>query len=134
MGQVAGDVTDESTLSDIQNMVAFYSDCFAYGSDYQLEQDGDYQKLTMTLDSEYVEAVAAAYLAAIGAELDMDEASEIASDGTISFWYDLSGMLVMQLYQGTSTMTYTGAELTISVTDNGAVLAVNDGVTVNAGA
>ena len=125
---------DESTLSDIQNMVAFYSDCFAYGSDYQLEQDGDYQKLTMTLDSEYVEAVTAAYLAAIGAEIDMDEASEIASEGTISFWYDLSGMLVMQLYQGTSTMTYTGAELTVSVTDNSAVLAVNDGVTVNAGA
>ena len=125
---------DESTLIDIQNTVAFYSDCFAFGSDYQLEQDGDYQKLTMTLDSEYVEAVAAAYLAAIGAEIDMDEASEITSEGTISFWYDLSGMLVMQLYQGTSTMTYTGAELTISVTDNGAVLAVNDGVTVNAGA
>jgi hypothetical protein len=125
---------DTSTMTDIQNTVAFYSDCFAYGSDYQLEQDGDYQKLTMTLDSEYVEAVAAAYLDALDAELDMDEASEIVSEGTISFWYDLSGMLVMQLYQGTSTMTYTGAELTISVTDNGAVLAVNDGVTVNAGA
>ena len=88
----------------------------------------------MTLDSEYVEAVAAAYLDAVGAEIDMDEATEIASDGTISFWYDLSGMLVMQLYQGTCKMTYTGAELTVSVTDNGAVLAVNDGVTVNAGA
>lgn len=125
---------DASFLTDVQNVIAYYSDCFAYGSDYQLEQDGDYQKLTMTLDSEYVEAVAAAYLEAIGAEIDMDEASEIASDGTISFWYDLSGMLVMQLYQGTSTMRFTGAELSVSVTDNGAVLAVNDGVTVNAGA
>ena len=125
---------DASFLTDVQNVIAYYSDCFAYGSDYQLEQDGDYQKLTMTLDSEYVEAVAAAYLDAVGAEIDMDEASEIASDGTISFWYDLSGMLVMQLYQGTCKMTYTGAELTVSVTDHGAVLAVNDGVTVNAGA
>lgn len=125
---------DASFLTDVQNVIAYYSDCFAYGSDYQLEQDGDYQKLTMTLDSEYVEAVAAAYLDAVGAEIDMDEATEIASDGTISFWYDLSGMLVMQLYQGTCKMTYTGAELTVSVTDNGAVLAVNDGVTVNAGA
>ncbi len=125
---------DESFLSDVQNVIAYYSDCFAYGSDYQLEQDGDYQKLTMTLDSEYVEAVAAAYLDAVGAEIDLDEASEIASDGTISFWFDLSGMLVMQQYQGTCKMTYTGAELTVTVADNGAVMAVNDGVTVNAGA
>ena len=125
---------DASTMSDIQNNIAFYSGCFAYGSDYKLEQDGDYQKLTMTLDSEYVEMIAAAYLDGIGADFDMNEASEITSNGTISFWYDLNGMLVMQLYQSSSTMSFTGAELTVSITDNGAVMAVNDGVTVNAGA
>lgn len=48
---------DATMLSDLQTVIAYYSDCFSYGSDYQLEQDGSFQKLTMTLDSEYVEAV-----------------------------------------------------------------------------
>lgn len=125
---------DDSILADEQGVIAYYSDCFAYGSDYQMETDGNYQKLTMTLDSVYVEAVNAGYLGIIAEDVNMDEASEVASEGTISFWFDLSGMLVMQQYQGTCVMSFTGAELTLTVVDSGAVLAINDGVTVNAGA
>ncbi len=125
---------DASMLSDVQNIIASYADSFTYGSDYQLEQDGDYQKLTMTLDSEYVEAVVSTYLSALETDIDFDEASEITSEGTISFWFDLSGMLVMQQLDSSCTLSYTGAEFTITVSDTGAVLAVNDGVTVGAGA
>ena len=124
---------DSSILSDEQSVIAYYSDCFSYGSDYQLETDGNYQKLTMTLDSEYVEAVNAGYLGIIDESVNMDEASEVTSEGTISFWFDLNGMLVMQQYQGTCVMTFTGAELTVTVVDSGVVLAVNDGVTIDAG-
>ena len=125
---------DASMLSDVQNVIVSYADSFTYGSDYQLEQDGEYQKLTMTLDSEYVEFVVSTYLSALETDIDFDEASEIASEGTVSFWFDLNGMLVMQQFDGSCTLSYTGAEFTITVSDTGAVLAVNDGVTVNAGA
>ena len=43
-------------------------------------------------------------------------------------------MLVMQQLDSSCTLSYTGAEFTITVSDTGAVLAVNDGVTVGAGA
>lgn len=125
---------DATMLSDLQTVIASYADSFAYGSDYQLEQDGDYQKLTMTLDSEYVEYLVSAYLSALETDISFDEASNIASNGTISFWFDLNGMLVMQQLDGTCTLSYTGAEFTIAVSDTGAVMAVNDAVAVGAGA
>lgn len=124
---------DNAILSDEQGIISYYSDCFHYGSNYQLETDGNYQKLTMTLDSVYVEAVNAGYLGIIDESINMDEAAEVTSEGAISFWFDLNGMLVMQQYQGTCVMSFTGAELTVTVVDSGAVLAVNDGVTIDAG-
>ena len=125
---------DATMLSDLQGYIAVYVDSFTYGSDYQLEQDGDYQKLTITLDSEYVEYVVSTYLSALEADISVDEASETASEGTISFWFDLNGMLVMQQLDTSCTLSYTGAEFTITVSDTGAVMAVNDAVTVGAGA
>lgn len=125
---------DATMLSDVQNVIAVYADSFAYGSDYQLGQDGDYQKLTMTLDSEYVEYLVSSYLSTLETDISFDEASDIASEGTISFWFDVNGMLVMQQFDGSCTLSYTGAEFTITVSDIGAVMAVNDAVTVGAGA
>ena len=125
---------DEMMLSYIQNFIAYYTDCLAYGSDYQLEQDGDYQKLSMTLDSEYVEYLVSTYLSALETEISFDEASDIASEGTISFWFDLNGMLVMQQLDTSCTLSSTDAEYTITVSATGAVMAVNDAVTVGAGA
>lgn len=125
---------DASMLSDIQIYLTMYADSFTYGSDYQLEQDGDYQKLSMTLDSEYVEYLVSTYLSALETDISFDEASDIASEGTISFWFDLNGMLVMQQLDTSCTLSYTGAEFTITVSDTGAVMAVNDAVTVGAGA
>ena len=125
---------DASMLSDLQGYIAVYADSFAYGSDYQLEQDGDYQKLTMTLDSEYAEYWVSTYLSVLETTISFDEASDIASEGTISFWFDLNGMLVMQQLDTSCTLSYTGAEYTITVSATGAVMAVNDAVTVGAGA
>ena len=125
---------DASMLSDIQIYLTMYADSFTYGSDYQLEQDGDYQKLSMTLDSEYVEYLVSTYLSALETDISFDEASDIASEGTISFWFDLNGMLVMQQLDTSCTLSSTDAEYTITVSATGAVMAVNDAVTVGAGA
>lgn len=125
---------DASMLSDIQIYLTMYADSFTYGSDYQLEQDGDYQKLSMTLDSEYVEYLVSTYLSALETDISFDEASDIASEGTISFWFDLNGMLVMQQLDTSCTLSSTDAEYTITVSAAGAVMAVNDAVTVGAGA
>ena len=125
---------DATMLSDLQTVIAYYSDCFAYGSDYQLEQDGSFQKLTMILDSEYVEAVVSGYLSTFDDSIDIDEASEVSSEGTISFWFAINGMLVMQQFDGSCTLSYTGADLTVTVNDQGVVLSANGSVTVGAGA
>ena len=136
------DETGESTytyddalfLMEVQSTIACYTDCFSYGSDYQLEQDGDNQKLTMSLDSEYVEAVADSYLSSMDAGIDFDEASKIVSEGTMSFWINSDGMIVMQRFEGTCTLSYTGAELTVSIYDQGDVLTINAGVAAMADA
>ena len=72
-----------------------------------------------------------------GAETDIsfDEASEIASDGhDFLLVSTLSGMLVMQQLDTSCTLSSTDAEYTITVSATGAVMAVNDAVTVGAGA
>ena len=119
---------DEMMLSDIQNFIAYYTDCLAYGSDYQLEQDGEKQKLTMKLDSEYVEAIVSDYLSSMDAGIDFEEASKIVTEGTMSFWLSPDGMLVSQRFEGTCTLSYTGAELTVTAYDQGDVLTINAGV------
>ena len=88
----------------------------------------------MTLDSEYVEYLVSTYLSALETDISFDEASDIASEGTISFWFDLNGMLVMQQLDTSCTLSSTDAEYTITVSAAGAVMAVNDAVTVGAGA
>ena len=119
---------DEMVLSGIQNFIAYYTDCLAYGSDYQLEQDGEKQKLTMKLDSEYVEAIVSDYLSSMDAGIDFEEASKIVTEGTMTFWLSPDGMLVSQRFEGTCTLSYTGAELTVTAYDQGDVLTINAGV------
>ena len=119
---------DEMRLMELQTVIIYYTDCFAYGSDYQLEQDGEKQKLTMKLDSEYVEAIVSDYLSSMDAGIDFEEASKIVTEGTMSFWLSPDGMLVSQRFEGTCTLSYTGAELTVTAYDQGDVLTINAGV------
>ena len=119
---------DEMRLMELQAVIIYYTDCFAYGSDYQLEQDDEKQKLTMKLDSEYVETVVSSYLLSMDVGIDFEEAGKIVSEGTMTFWLSPDGMLVSQRFEGTCTLSYTGAELTVTAYDQGDVLTINAGV------
>ncbi len=133
-GDTTYDYTDESYLQDLEDFLAYYSDSFDYGSDYSIGQVGNYNVLIFSVDSEYVEAVLAGNLSSLEPDIDMSEASSISSTGTASFWFDASGMLVRQKFEGTSVLQYTGMQLTLSIQDNGTVVAVGDDVTVSASA
>lgn len=133
-GETNGTYSEDDYLSDVDSFLAYYSDSFDYGDHFTLQQDGEYQVLTYDVDSIYVEAVTAGNLSSLDSVIDPDEASSVTASGTLSFWFDLSGMLVRQEFSGTVEYQFSGAVFTVTITDTGTVLAVNDSVTVDAGA
>jgi hypothetical protein len=120
---------DSSYLSDIVGYLSYYGDSFDYGSDYQLEQDEGNTLVTYTLDSDYVFTVLAGNLESLG--LDTTEATLVSASGTMSLWFDASGLLCSQLLEGTVELDFDGIVLTATLQDGGVVAAVGDAVTLD---
>jgi hypothetical protein len=120
---------DSSYLSDIVDYLAFYEDSFDYGSDYQLEQDEGNTLVTYNLDSDYVFAVLSANLESLG--LDATEGTLVSASGTMTLYFDASGLLCSQLLEGTATLDFDGTVLTVNIQDGGTVNAVGDAVTLD---
>ena len=134
-GEATFETDDNTYLSSLYSELLSYSDVFPYGSNYEQEEDGNYQKISFDVDSEYVENVIGYYVTALVAEeLGVENADEVKSYGTMEVWFDATGMVARRVFHGAVEYHVDGTIITASVNDEGTVLAVNDAVTVGAGA
>ena len=133
-GEATFETDDNTYLSSLYPDLLSYSDVFPYGSNYEQEEDGNYQKISFDVDSEYVENVIGYYVTALAEELGVENADEVKSYGTMEVWFDATDMVARRVFHGAAEYHVDGSVITASVNDEGTVLAVNDAVTVGAGA
>lgn len=119
---------DDSFGSDIAGFITLYTDSFDAGNHYQLAQDGDQMVLTYDIDSDYVRGLLSGYLEGYGTGVDYDEAEAKECRGTMSIWFDMSGLMVSQLLDVSAELTYETGVLSVSLTDQGDVLAMGSDV------
>lgn len=117
---------DYSTMSDISNLITYNADGFDYGSGYTLGSDSGFTTLTYDLSSEYIESIAEANLDF--SSIILSEATDITSEGTMTLWFDESGMLVRQLVDCNLTLDYDGTEFHITFVDCSEVVATGSAV------
>ena len=133
-GEATFETDDNTYLSNLYSTLLSYSDVFLFGSNYKQEEDGNYQKISFDVDSEYVENVIGYYVTALTEELGVENVDEVKSYGTMEVWFDATGMVARRVFHGAAEYHVDGSVITASVNDEGTVLAVNDAVTVGAGA
>ncbi len=119
---------DDSFGQDIANFITIYTDSFDYGYNYTLDADGDYTKLTYDLEPEYVEMVLDSYTEYYETGISLADASSITSHGTMTVWFDFSGLMVSQSLQCTSDLTLETGPITVSLEDNGKITAFGEDV------
>lgn len=122
---------DFSMMSDILSFQTYYADSFDYGSNYVLGEDGEYTTLTYDVNQEYVELIGGLLLPSFG--VDITEATEITTTGTMTIWFGQSGMVIRQKYQAhIDMMLPEGLPMSVVMTDDGSVTATGAGVQLGA--
>lgn len=119
---------DTSFAEDIFNYVTIYTDSFSYGNNYVLEADGDRTKLTYNLDPYYVEMLLDEYTSTYDTGILFSDASSISSSGTMTVWFDMYGLMESQSLQCTSELTMETGVFTVTLEDNGEVVALGSDV------
>lgn len=122
---------DGSFGEDIAAFVTLYADSFDAGNHYQLTQEGSQRVLTFDIDEDYISSLLSGNLSSFGTGVDYDEATEANCRGTMTVWFDGSGLMVSQLLDVTAELTYETGVISVAMTDRGDVLAMGDDVTVS---